>query len=127
MRIDNTHDVVSGADSDTKAIYIDRRIPRLSPRLKDKRGGRANLWKYLTMHETTEAKLMAGGMGYDPAHRRATMRERALVESDGISWEAYEHEINGYLAHIEREKVEKPPPSDQHVAPHRTLRRRGKR
>ena len=127
MRIDNTRDVVSGADSDKDAIYIDKRIPQYSPKLKDKSGRPANLWKYLSIHEISEAKDMANGMGYDKAHIRATIRERTAVLQDGVDWQAYEHEINGHLSSIEREKATNPPPSDQHVAPHRAVRKQGHR
>ncbi len=127
MRIDNTHDVVSGADSDKEAIYIDKRIPQYSPKLKDKSGRPANLWKYLSIHEIEEARLMADGMGYDPAHVRATTKERGAVQRDGVDWKRYSDEIDQYLKHIEREKEKNPPPADQHVAPHRAIRRQGKR
>lgn len=128
MRIDHSHDVVSGADSDKTAVYIDRRIPQYSPKLKDKNGKPANLWKYLSIHETKEAKAMAGGMSYSSAHTNiATPAERKAVLDDGVSWKLYEAEINGYLAKIEHEKAKNPPPADQHVMPHRALRRQGKR
>lgn len=127
MRIDNSHDVVSGADSDRNAIYIDRRIPQHSARLKDKNGRPANLWKYLSVHETNEAQHMGRGASYDAAHKIATAAERQSVERDGVSWPHYEAEINGYLAHIEKQRPKNPPPNDLHVAPHRALRRKGHR
>ena len=123
MRIDNSHDVVSGADSDRSAIYIDRRIPQHSKRLKDKNGRPANLWKYLSVHETHEAKHMSRGVGYDQAHKIATAEERATVQRDGVSWPHYTQEINGYLSHIEHEKPKNPPPNDQHVAPRKADKR----
>ena len=127
MRIDNSHDVVSGADSDSRAIYIDRRIPQFSPRLRSSAGRPLNLWKHLSTHESWEAHLMGKGFDYEAAHKEATAREKRGVEKDGCSWKEYEAEINGYLAHIEKEKATNPPPPDQHVRPHRALRRQGKR
>ncbi len=127
MRIDNKHDVVSGADSDKHAIYIDRCIPQYSRKVKDKNGRPANLWKYLSVHETEEARLMAKGMGYDPAHIRATAKERAAVQVDGVDWRGYEAEIDGYLKIARDKKETNPPPADQHVMPHRAIRRKGKR
>jgi hypothetical protein len=127
MRLDVSHDVVSGADSDRDAIYIDKRIPQFSSRLTDRSGRPANLWKYLSLHEIYEARDMANGMGYDQAHLRATAKEHAAVVGDGVDWRRYEAEINGYLASIEHEKAANPPPPDQHVAPHRALRKQGHR
>ena len=118
MRIDHAHDVVSGADSSPTVVYIDRRIPQYSRRLKTKGGQPANLWKYLSVHETTEAKAMAGGMSYDKAHTNiATPAERKAVEADGVSWKEYTDEIDGYLDRIEREKPVNPPPKGEHVNP----------
>lgn len=116
MRIDHSHDIVCGANSDENTLYIDRRIPQYSPRLKDKSGRPANLWKYLQVHEMTEAKAMAGGMSYDRAHTSvATPAERKAVETDGVSWKLYSDEMDGYLDRIEREKVTNPPPAKMHV------------
>ena len=128
MRIDNKHDVVSGADSDKSAVYIDRRIPQFSQILKGRGGRPANLWKYLSVHEIEEARLMAKGMGYDQAHDRATAKERQAVQADGVDWTRYTAQINGYLAATENQKVKNPPPAGQHYnMPHRHHRRQGKR
>jgi hypothetical protein len=119
--IDNSHDVVSGANSakDPKGpVYVDRRIPEFSPTLKDRNGQPANLWKYLATHERTEAEAEARGMPYLKAHTDvATPAERAAVEADGVSWKAYTDEIDGYLAHIEHEKAANPPTEPLHVDP----------
>jgi hypothetical protein len=118
--IDNSHDVVSGANSSKDPngpVYIDRRIPQFSPKLKDRNGQPANLWKYLAVHERVEADAMRDGMSYDHAHSRfATPAERAAVAADGVDWNAYTHEIDGYLDRIEHERAENPPP-DTHVDP----------
>lgn len=116
MRIDHSRDIPSGANSSKTTVYIDKSIPQYSPRLKDKRGKPANLWKYLTVHETTEAKAMAKGMSYVQAHTTvATPAERKAVEADGVSWAAYTHEIDGYLDHTERKKAPMPP--GLHISP----------
>lgn len=118
-KIDNTHDVVSGANSSRDPngpVYVDRRIPQFSPTVKGKDSTPARLWRYLAVHERTEAKLMRGGMRYLPAHIRATEVERAAVKADGVNWNAYTHEIDGYLDHIEHERPVNPPP-DTHVDP----------
>lgn len=117
--IDATHDVVSGANS-AKAeggpVYIDRRIPEFSPTLKDKNGQPANLWKYLALHENEEAQAEREGLSYAKAHSDvATPAERAAVEADGVNWDEYTKEIDGYLAHIEKEKPVNPPAEPLHV------------
>ena len=122
MRIDHAHDVVSGADSDKSTIYIDRRIPQFSPRLKDKAGRPANLWKYLALHETKEAQAMAKGMEYVRAHNTvATPAEKQAVDADGVSWKLYSDEMDGYLDKIEREKVTRPPPKSLHIDPKKAV------
>lgn len=119
--IDNTHEVVSGANSardPNGPVYIDRRIPEFSPVLKDKTDAPVNLWKYLSLHERTEAEAMREGVDYKRAHEDiATPAERAAVEADGVDWAAYTYEIDGYLDHIEHEKADNPPPEALHVDP----------
>jgi hypothetical protein len=124
MKFDNRFDIVSGANSskDGKIIYIDRRIPQFSPKLKDKSGKAANLWKYLGIHEESEAAAMARGMPYLKAHTKiATPLERKAVEADGVSWKAYSEEMDGYLNKIEHEKVKRPPPASLHVNPAKAI------
>lgn len=116
MRIDHSRDIPSGANSSKDTVYIDKSIPQYSPRLKDKNGRPANLWKYLTIHETTEARAMARGLPYLKAHETvATPAERKAVEADGVNWNAYTREMDGYLSHTER-KTAKPPPG-LHISP----------
>ena len=119
--IDNSHDVVSGANSAKNPngpVYVDRRIPEFSPTLKDRDGNPANLHKYLAIHERTEADAEARGLSYDKAHTDvATPAERAAVEADGVSWKGYTDEIDGYLSKIEHEKAANPPTEPLHVDP----------
>ena len=136
--IDATHDVVSGANSardPNGPIYIDKDIPQYSPILKDRNGQAADLHKYLAIHESVERDDMArwaadfkAQNGRDPTEAErtqyysdvshpkvATAAERAAVEADGVNWQAYTHEIDGYLDHIENKKVTNPPPGELHV------------
>lgn len=118
MKFDNRFDIVSGADSRGDVVYIDRRIPQYSPKLRDKTGRPANLWKYLGIHEVYEDAAMQRGFSYERAHTKvATPTEKRAVEADGVDWKAYTHEIDGYLDRIEKEKVTRPPPAGLHVNP----------
>lgn len=118
MKINNRYDIRSGADSDNGNVYVDRRIPQYSPKIKDGRGLPANLWKYLSIHETVEADAMKRGVSYDRAHSKiATPTEKKAVQADGVDWKKYTEEIDGYLDRIEKEKVTRPPPKDLHVDP----------
>lgn len=122
MKFDNRFDIVSGADSKGGVVYIDRRIPRFSPKLRDKRGRSVDLWKYLGIHEENEDAAMRRGYSYIRAHDKvATPMERRLVEADGVDWKAYTKEIDGYLDRIEKEKVTRPPPKNLHVDPQKAV------
>ena len=118
-KIDATHTVLSGANSTADGtVVVDRNIPEFSPTLKDKDGNPANLHKYLAVHETVEADAMKRGMSYDDAHTKvATPAERAAVEADGVDWNAYTKEMDGYLDHIEHEPNTNPPPGQMHIDP----------
>jgi hypothetical protein len=118
-KIDATHTVVSGANSTADGtVVVDHNIPEFSPTLKDAQGNPANLHKYLAVHETTEADAMKRGMSYDEAHTKvATPAERAAVEADGVDWNAYTKEMDGYLDHIEHEPNTNPPPGQMHINP----------
>jgi hypothetical protein len=121
--IDTTHDVVSGANSakdPNGPVYIDRRIPQFSPLLKDRNGNPVDLHRYLAIHEVKEAEAMRAGMSYDEAHPVATAAERAAVEADGVDWNAYTKEIDGYLSSIEHETPTNSPP-DTHVDPQQAI------
>ncbi len=122
--VDNKHDVVTGANSSKNPkgpIYIDRRIPEWSPKLRTKNGKRVRLWTYLSIHEDDEQRHMEAGDSYDVAHDKATAAERKKAESDGVNWRAYTAEIDAGLAHIEREKASRPPEEPLHVKPKEAL------
>jgi hypothetical protein len=123
QNIDATKDVVSGANSSKDPngpVYIDKRIPQESPTLKDDQGNPVNLWNSLQLHERVEADQMAAGKSYDEAHKDATAAERELARRTGYDWEAYTKEIDGYLAHIEKEKAENPP-TNTHIDPEQAI------
>jgi hypothetical protein len=116
--IDATHTVRSGANSTTDGtVVVDNHIPQFSPKLKDAQGNPANLHDFLAEHETVEAQLMKEGVPYEQAHIRATAAERAKVEAAGVDWNAYTHEIDGYLDHVEHEPNSNPPTQPLHVDP----------
>lgn len=118
--IDATHDVVTGANSakdPNGPTYIDRHIPQYSPTLKDDHGIPVNLWNFLDLHERTEADAMAAGATYEEAHAEATQAERELARRTGIDFDAETKEMDGYLAHVEKENPQNPPAEELHVAP----------
>ena len=137
-----TKDVVSGANSSKDPngpVQIDRRIPQLSPKLKDDQGDPVNLWNLLQIHERVEGdetrkweaefkqehgrdptKEEADKFYRDVAHPHATAAEREAARQWGIDFDAYTKEIDGYLSHIEHEKVENPP-TDTHIDPQEAI------
>ena len=89
-RINSQHTVRSGANSSVDGeVFIDHRIPK-------------QFHKYLAIHERTEGENMK--FGYPKAHKIATAAEKKAVEADGLNWNHYSKEIDGYLSHIENEK-----------------------
>jgi hypothetical protein len=70
VKFDNRFDIVSGADSKGDVVYIDRRLPRYSRRLKTRDGKPADLWKYLGIHETYEDAAEKRGFSYSRAHEK---------------------------------------------------------
>jgi hypothetical protein len=115
MTVVTEYNVRSGALASSKIAgltFVDPRIPR-------------KYWPYLVTHEQVEKKKMAkyikAGMtkkaAYLKAHTEdATPAERAHVERDGGNWRHYTAEMDGYLDHIEHEKIENPP-LEGHVDP----------
>jgi len=121
--IDNHYDVVTGANSSKEPkgpIYVDRHIPEYSPKIRAK-GKPARLWTYLAVHEDTEQRCMAAGDGYSVAHTKATAAERTKARADGVNWQRYTEEVDGYLDRTEHEKANHPPPDMLHVKPEEAL------
>lgn len=105
--VNNTQQVpyVAGASQgQNPTVNIDKSVPRYDKRLVDQDGIPADLYKYLSVHETTEKALMQKGMSYDDAHAQATAAEKNAVTSDGYDWKTYESIMDGYAAHTEQEK-----------------------
>jgi hypothetical protein len=114
--VNNSNNVPYGAGaSDTDSGYpvnIDKSIPQYNPKLLDKTGKPADLWKYLSIHEIEEHKAMLQGTPYLKAHHNiATPAEKAAVEADGVNWNEYEKIMDGYLKHTEREDYTDTPPN----------------
>ena len=100
-RINSQHTVRSGANSSVDGeVFIDHRIPK-------------QFHKYLAIHERTEGENMK--FGYPKAHKIATAAEKKAVEADGLNWNHYTKEIDGYLAKIEHERNSNPPKVKLHV------------
>lgn len=138
-RVDNTHDVVSGAVASAHPdgpIYVDRRIPALSPKVRTASGEPAPLHDLLAEHEDSERRGMREAIArfarahrrapsedelrtiYDTVHTRvATPAERARAHALGVPWDAYTREIDGYLDATEHERPANPPPGPLHVSP----------
>jgi hypothetical protein len=132
-KIDNSHTVVSGANSSRDPngpVYVDPDIPEFSPTLKYPNGQPVRLWTYLADHEIAERKEMIRfeaefkqQHGRDPtdaewndhydniAHPKvANPAERAALKADGVDIKAYDEEIDGYLSKIEKKPNTNPPP-----------------
>lgn len=114
--VNNSNNVPYGAGaSDTDSGYpvnIDKSIPQYNPKLLDKTGKPADLWKYLSIHEIEEHKAMLQGTSYLKAHHNiATPAEKAAVEADGVNWNEYEKIMDGYLKHTEHEDYTDTPPN----------------
>ncbi len=114
-RVVRDYDVpyLAGSSNKHGITYIDRRVPkelRIAGKMLDPSVP-------LSIHEQHEHALMQRGMSYEKAHKEATAKERAWVESHGFDWKAYEHAMDGMLSHIEHEKVSKAPP-DLYLKPY---------
>jgi hypothetical protein len=128
-RIDRTHDVPYGAGSSAAGgtTYVDRRIPE-SWTID---GKTIDPGVAVNIHEQAERHAMEVlGMSYEEAHKNVgTPAEKAWVESQGISWDAYQKQWDGALEGIEHENP-KDPPKDLYLKPYTaklqdTLRRAG--
>jgi len=88
MRIDRTHDVpyVGSCNKRGDTIYIDYELPVHLESL----GKRYDIDRYIIMHEVVEMLFEHTlKFSYRDAHQIATHAERALVQSDGLSWSVY--------------------------------------
>lgn len=138
IRFNNSHTVRSLANSnlhDPDEVYIDHRFPRFDPKVTDKTGKPADLWKYIGLHETDEAHALKGAVAefhqkhgrapnknelgtiYDTVHSNvATPAEMAALKADGVDEKKYNAAIDGFLNKIEHEPNTNPPPTP-HIDP----------
>ena len=135
VRVDRTHDVpyVGSCNRRGDVIYIDWELPT---RLESK-GKTFDVDRYVVMHEVVEMLFEhVLAFEYRDAHQLALRLERALVESDGLSWNVYSRFCAKWIAHIGRRREYPNPPPDLDLQPEqdsedgstmRRLIRRGER
>jgi hypothetical protein len=115
--VNRSYDVpyLAGMSKDGSTIYIDRNLPHQI----DVGGKKFDPALSLGLHELTEYRAMEGaGMKWEPAHKRlANVAERRWLQSRGVDWRHYEEIMDGYLSHMEREKIDNPPP-DLYIKPY---------
>ena len=128
VRVDRTHDVpyVGSCNRRGDTIYIDYELPMHL----NYRGKRYDVDRYLVMHEVVEMLFEHHlRFSYRDAHQIATQAERALVQSDGLSWAVYSRFCSMWTNKIGARRVYSNPPRDIDLQPERdsedeaTLRR----
>jgi hypothetical protein len=116
-KLDRTHDIpyLAGYSVDGQTIYIDRHLPRTMTY----KGRKAEVDRYLIMHEEVEKTLIDQlGLHYLHAHQIATRAEEAAVRADGILWRDYDRFMQKYVKHIGDERLKKVP-EDLDLKPYR--------
>ena len=130
VRVVRDHDVpyVGSCSKDGKTVYIDHQLP---PQMKHD-GKVYDIDRYITMHEVVEMLFEhVLHFQYRDAHQLALRCERALVESDGLPWTAYNRFCAKWIKAIGERKVYPNPPPDIDLQPEideddkTTLRRMG--
>ena len=109
VRVDRTHDVpyVGSCNRRGDVIYIDFELPMHL----ESRGKRYDVDRYIVMHEVIEMLLEHElKFSYRDAHQIATVMERALVESDGLSWAVYSRFCSHWANIVGRRRVYANPP-----------------
>ena len=128
VRVDRTHDVpyVGSCNLRGDTIYIDYELPMHLTY----RGKRYDVDRYIVMHEVVEMLFEHQlRFSYRDAHQIATQMERALVQSDGLSWAVYSRFCARWVKKIGARRVYSDPPRDIDLQPERdsedeaTLRR----
>jgi hypothetical protein len=118
VQIDNKHDIPSGANSEKRTVYVDKRIPQYDRNLLLPSGQPFDIYHALAVHEMSEERVMQKGMSYDKAHNTiATPLERHFVEQQGVKWHEYSKVIDGYLKETEKEKGKLDIPAGLHEDP----------
>lgn len=120
VRVDRTHDVpyVGSCSRNGRVIYIDYELP--SHLIY--RGKRYDVDRYIVMHEVVEMLFEHQlRFCYRDAHQIATRCEKALVESDGLSWSVYSRFCSRWSKQIGNRKIYVNPPSDIDLQPERDV------
>jgi len=118
VRVDRTHDVpyVGSCNRRGDTIYIDYELPmHLQFRSK-----RYDVDRYIVMHEVVEMLFEHHlRFSYRDAHQIASHMERALVQSDGLSWAVYSRFCSKWSEKIGRRRQYPNPPRDIDIQPER--------
>src|SRR5579864_2275256 len=88
VRVDRNYDVpyIGSCNLAGDVVYIDYELPQHIT----SKGVRYDIDRYIVMHEVLEMLLEHYlKFSYRDAHQIATQSERALVQSDGLSWAVY--------------------------------------
>lgn len=116
VRVDRTHDVpyVGSCNRKGDVIYIDYELPT---HLTAK-GVRYDVDRYIVFHEVVEMLFEHHlKLEYRDAHQIALRAERALVESDGLSWAVYSRFCNRWAKRIGNRRRFPNPPRDLDLQP----------
>jgi hypothetical protein len=116
VRIDRTHDVpyVGSCNKNGDKVFIDYELPQYITA----KGIRYDVDRYVVMHEVVEMLFEHHlGFSYRDAHQIATQAERALVQSDGLSWAVYSRFCSMWGKHIGGRKEYPNPPKDIDLQP----------
>jgi hypothetical protein len=116
VRVDKTHDVpyVGSCNRSGDTIYIDYELPTHL----EHRGKRFDIDRYIVMHEVAEMLFEHHlQLCYRDAHQLALHLERALVESDGLSWAVYSRFCSIWSKKIGARRHYREPPADIDLQP----------
>jgi hypothetical protein len=118
IRVDRTHDVpyVGSCSRRGDTIYIDYELPAHLMY----NGKRYDVDRYVVMHEVVEMLFEHSlQFSYRDAHQIATQAERALVQSDGLSWAVYSRFCSLWCKKIGGRRSYPNPPADIDLQPER--------
>jgi len=118
VRVDRTHDVpyVGSCNRRGDTIYIDYELPMHLTY----RGKRYDVDRYIVMHEVVEMLFEHSlRFSYRDAHQIATQMERALVQSDCLSWAVYSRFCSKWTKKIGARRAYSDPPPDIDLQPER--------
>jgi hypothetical protein len=107
-KVDRRHDIpyLAGYSKNGKIIYIDKDMPKSFLF----RGRRIKTDRFLILHEAVEKTLMDHlGLRYLHAHQIATRAEQAAVRASGITWEAYDTFMRGWVKRIGEQEMTRLP------------------